>query len=105
METQNVDADHLGNYSVMLGAATSAGLPTDLFANGEARWLAVQAQGQPEQTRIMLPALPYALKARDAETVGGLPASAFVLAQPGSTSNVTSAASGAGESKAGGPPP
>jgi len=104
METQNVDADHLGNYSVMLGAATSAGLPTDLFANGEARWLAVQAQGQPEQTRIMLLAVPYALKARDAETVGGLPASAFVLAQPGSTSNVTSAASGASESKADAPP-
>jgi hypothetical protein len=41
METQNVHADPLGNYSVMLGATTSTGLPTDLFANGEARRLAV----------------------------------------------------------------
>ena len=45
METQNVQPDRLGNYSVMLGSTASNGLPTDLFATGEARWLAVQPVG------------------------------------------------------------
>jgi hypothetical protein len=80
VETQNVVADKTGRYTVMLGSATSQGLPSDLFASGEARWLGVQAQGQAEQPRTVLMSVPYALKAADAETVGGLPASAFVKA-------------------------
>ena len=48
------------------------------FSNGEARWLGVQAESQPEQPRILLVSVPYALKASDAETLGGLPASAFL---------------------------
>jgi len=86
METQNVQADRNGRYTVVLGSSTSQGLPTELFASGEARWLGVQAQGQAEQPRVMLLAVPYALKAGDAQTVGGLPASAFVLASPASSS-------------------
>jgi len=82
IETQNVQPDRNGHYSVMLGSTTSQGLPADLFVSGEARWLGVQAQGQPEQPRVMLLSVPYALKAVDAETVGGLPPSAFVLAAP-----------------------
>ena len=85
IETQNVRPDKFGHYTVMLGATKSQGLPTDLFASGEARWLGVQAQGQAEQPRVMLLAVPYALKAGDAQTVGGLPASAFVLATPSGT--------------------
>src|SRR3990170_1578308 len=34
-----------------------------------------------EQPRILLVSVPYALKAADAETLGGKPASAFVLAR------------------------
>ncbi len=82
METQNVQPDKNGHYAVMLGSTTSTGLPADIFVAGEARWLGVQAQGQPEQPRILLLSVPYALKAADAQTVGGLPASAFVLAAP-----------------------
>ena len=82
METQNVTPDKNGHYSVMLGSTRSEGLPTDLFASGEARWLGVQAQGQAEQPRVLLLSVPYALKAGDAQTLGGLPASAFVLAAP-----------------------
>jgi hypothetical protein len=82
LETQNLQPDRTGHYSVMLGSASGHGLPPELFASGEARWLGVQAQGQAEQTRVMLLAVPYALKAGDAQTVGGLPASAFVLATP-----------------------
>jgi hypothetical protein len=82
METQNVQPNQAGHYSVMLGSTTSQGLPFDLFVSGEARWLGVQPQGQSEQPRVLLLSVPYALKAGDAETVGGLPPSAFVLAAP-----------------------
>ena len=68
METQNVYADKTGHYKVMLGSTTSTGIPAELFANGEARWLAVQPQGEAEQARVMLLSVPYALKAGDAET-------------------------------------
>ncbi len=83
METQNVQADRNGRYSVMLGAANAAGLPAEVFVSGEARWLGVQASGQAEQARTLLLSVPYALKAGDAETLGGRPASAFLTA-PGS---------------------
>jgi hypothetical protein len=82
METQNVQPNASGHYAVMLGATSSSGLPPDIFASGEARWLAVQVAGQAEQARVLLVAVPYAMKALDAETIRGLPPSAFVLASP-----------------------
>ena len=84
METQNVSLDAQGNYSVLLGATQSDGLPLELFSSGESRWLGVQAQlpGELEQPRVLLVSVPYALKAADAETLGGKPLSAFVLAAP-----------------------
>jgi hypothetical protein len=81
LETQNVQTTN-GHYNVMLGSATSHGLPTELFSSGQARWLGVQAQGQAEQPRVLLLSVPYALKAGDAQTIGGLPPSAFILAAP-----------------------
>jgi len=80
METQNVQADKAGHYSAALGSTSSQGLPASLFAAGEARWLGVQAQGQAEQPRVLLMSVPYALKALDAETLGGKPVSAFMQA-------------------------
>ena len=80
METQNVQADKAGHYSVMLGSATSHGIPAKAFAAGEARWLGVQPSGQDEQPRVVLASVPYALKALDAETLGGRPASSFLRA-------------------------
>jgi trimeric autotransporter adhesin len=80
METQNVTADAKGNYTVPLGATKPEGLPLDLFTSGEARWMGVRINGGEEGTRVLLLSVPYALKAADAETVGGLPASAFILA-------------------------
>jgi len=82
LETQSVQADSQGRYSAFLGAAEADGLPADLFVSGEARWLGVRPEGQAEQPRIQLMSVPYALKAHDAETIGGLPPSAFVLAAP-----------------------
>src|SRR4029077_12251658 len=43
--------------------------------------------GQEEQRRVLLLSVPYALKAADSETLGGLPASAFVLAVPANGSS------------------
>ena len=93
-----------GRYSVTLGSTTSGGLPEDVFVSGEARWLAVQIQGQNEQSRVLLVAVPYALKSQDAETLGGLPASAFLLAAPPSNA-ASAAASTASSDSSTGPPP
>lgn len=79
-ETQNVTADTNGNYTVQLGSASSQGLPLALFSSGEARWLGVRVNGGEEQPRVLLLSVPYALKAADAQTLAGLPASAFALA-------------------------
>ena len=87
METQNVQFDKTGHYSVMLGSTTSRGLPTEVFMSGDARWLGVQPEGQAEQPRVLLLSVPYALKAGDAQTIGGLPPSAFVLASPPAASS------------------
>jgi hypothetical protein len=85
LETQNVTPDKTGHYTVMLGSTTTQGLPANAFASGEARWLGVQAQGQAEQ-RTLLMSVPYALKALDAETIGGKPLSALQLAAPAGSS-------------------
>jgi hypothetical protein len=92
METQNVQLDSHGHYSVMLGSTSSSGLPADIFVAGEAHWLGVQVQGQDEQPRVLLVSAPYALKAGDAQTLGGLPASAFVLAAAPNSAATSAAA-------------
>jgi len=94
-ETQTVALDADGHYKVQLGAQSSAGLPLDLFAAGAARWLEVQVAGQKPEPRIMLISVPYALKAADAETLGGLPASAFALAPSAGAATETARAAAA----------
>ena len=105
LETQNVALDEQGRYAVLLGATTSEGLPLELFTSNEARWLGVQVNlpDEVEQPRSLLVSVPYALKAADAETLGGRPASAFVLAadNPSRDSNGAVAASSGGSDKAG----
>jgi len=79
-EVQNISVDAAGHYTAFLGSRSATGIPLSVFSSGEAHWLAVQPQGQPEQPRVLLVSVPYALKASDAETLGGLPASAFLRA-------------------------
>jgi hypothetical protein len=98
LETQNVTPDKMGRYTVQLGVTSTHGLPSDLFQTGEARWLGVQVANEPEQPRVLLVAVPYALKAADAETVGGLPPSAFVLAGLPPTASNTAAVEGSASS-------
>jgi hypothetical protein len=72
---------------------------------GDARWLGVTVNGGQEQPRVFLLSVPYALKAADAETIGGLPPSAFVLAAPASVAVATSANANVAASSASSPPP
>ena len=79
-ETQNVQLNSAGRYSVLLGATNDEGLPLEIFSAGEARWLGTQPDGQAEQPRFLLLSVGYALKAADADMLGGRPASDFALA-------------------------
>jgi hypothetical protein len=90
-ESQAVATDAAGHYKVQLGTSLPSGLPADLFSTGEARWLEVQVAGEKPQPRVLLASVPYALKAADAATLGGLPASAFALAGTPSISAVAAA--------------
>jgi hypothetical protein len=103
-ETQNnIQLDVTGHYSVQLGITMPNGVPTTLFTTGEARWLGVRIAEQVEQPRVLLLSVPYALKAGDAATIGGLPPSAFVLAAPLSgTASASGSEPGTGQ---GAPPP
>jgi hypothetical protein len=99
VETQNVQVDASGHYTAMLGSASAEGVPLSLFSSGEAHWISTQVSGHAESARVLLLSVPYALKAADAETLGGLPASAFIHANPGGVaapagSRVSSAAAG-----------
>jgi len=96
MEAQNVNLDASGHYAVLLGSATPGGLPLDAFASGEARWIGIRVQGQVESPRVVLLSVPYALKAADAETIGGLPPTAFALAVPSSGGRRASVPAAAG---------
>jgi hypothetical protein len=76
-ETQRVSVSADGSYSVLLGAASQSGLPQAVFAAGQARWVGVtidRAEGQ----RSPLSSVAYAMKAGDAESVGGLAAANLV---------------------------
>jgi len=105
LETQNLKTDVRGNYSVQLGATKPEGLPLELFSAGESRWLGVRLNGGEEQARVLLLSVPYALKAADAETVGGLPASAFLLAAAANGNAAAAASAGANSNSASVPPP
>ena len=78
-EQHTVAVDSAGRYSVLLGSLTQAGIPAEVFVSSAARWVGVTVNGGAEGARFMLISVPYALKAADADTVGGKAASDFVL--------------------------
>jgi len=83
-ETQNLATDASGRFNALLGATSTTGIPSELFSSGDARWLAVltHAPGVAEQPRVLLVSVPYAIQAANADTLSGLPASAFVRTSP-----------------------
>jgi len=80
LEEQTIQLDRMGRYSVGLGSNYPEGVPIDIFSAGDARWLEVTADGYVQAPRTPLLSVPYALKASDADTLAGKPASSFVLA-------------------------
>jgi hypothetical protein len=102
-ETQNVVIDRRGQYTVLLGATTPDGLPLEVFASAEARWLAmhVERPGENDPPRVRLTSVPYALRASDADTLGGKPASAYQLAEPGARERAGATKTAAGATSAG----
>ena len=89
VEVQSVATDAQGAFTVLLGATTPAGVMADVFTTANPHWVGVAVAGQEEQQRSLLASVPYALKAGDANTVGGLPVSAFVLTAAASGSATT----------------
>ena len=94
-ETQTVVVDAGGHYTLFLGASRGEGLPASVLAGDGARWLALRVAGQPEPPRVRLTSVPYALRAADADTLGGLPASAFLRAPEDAGDGAAAPASGA----------
>jgi len=80
-ETQKLQLDKQGSYTALIGATQPDGVPVGLFRSDEARWLGVQIQGESQRPRILLVSVPYALKAVEAEKLGGKSASDFVLSE------------------------
>jgi hypothetical protein len=81
-EIQNTKVDPQGHFDVMLGATAGEGVPMELFASGEPRWLDIEPllPGENDQARILLVSVPYALQAENSQKLGGLPASAYAKA-------------------------
>ena len=93
-ETQQVTLDDRGRYSVVLGAAHADGIPPAIFAAG-AQWLGIvfERPGEVEGPRVRLTSVPYAMRAAEADTLGGRPASDYQLATTasGDTKSATAA--------------
>lgn len=79
-ETQMVQVGPDGRFAVLVGAGQAEGLPPAVLASSEPRWLEVRFDGEPALPRALLTSVPYALRSADADTLGGLPASAFLRA-------------------------
>jgi hypothetical protein len=91
-ETQSIAVAPDGSYSLLLGATNPEGIPLDVFASGEGRWLGFtwSGPGAVEGPRTRLTTVPYALSASNAETLGGRPASAYMLAPSADGAQATS---------------
>jgi hypothetical protein len=78
VETVTAELDSRGRYQIVLGATTD-GVRVDLFTSGAARWLGVQVNSEEELPRMPLLAVPYAVAAAEAATLGGKAPEEFVL--------------------------
>jgi hypothetical protein len=78
-EVQTAAVDAAGSYSVFLGGTSADGLPVALFANGAPRWLSVERAGTAPGPRVLLAAVPYAVSAANATSLGGRPAADYLL--------------------------
>jgi len=91
-ETQKIVPDKSGRYKVRLGSTRKEGMPAEMFAVGESRWLAVQVEGAEEQPRSLLVAVPAGVA-----NAGAIRPSAFVLSIPQSDESPAKAATSSAE--------
>ena len=89
-ETQQVTLDDRGRYAVVLGAAHADGIPPSVFASGQWLGTVFERPGEVEGPRVRLTSVPYAMRAAEADTLGGHPASDYLLAT-GATGDTKSA--------------
>jgi trimeric autotransporter adhesin len=93
-EVQTAAVDAAGNFTVFLGGTSTDGLPVALFANGAPRWLSVEPAGTTAGPRVLLAAVPYAVSAANATSLGGRPATDYLLT-PQARAAATAGTSGA----------
>jgi len=93
-ETQQVTLDDRGRYTVVLGAAHAEGIPPSIFSAG-GQWLGTvfERTGEVEGPRARLTSVPYAMRAAEADTLGGHPASDYVLSNAASGDGKTASTS------------
>ena len=102
-ETQSLAVDDKGRYALLLGASQADGIPPAVWTTG-AQWLGTRFEraGEIEGPRVRLTSVLYALRAADADTLGGQPASAYMLAS--ATSGADRSATGSSPSTGSGSP-
>ena len=94
-ETQTIAVDAQGRYALLLGATHADGIPAAIFGSGDAQWLGTvfERAGEVEGPRVRITSVPYALRASDADTLGGRPATDYLLATPAARDAASAAAS------------
>jgi hypothetical protein len=92
-ETQTIEIDAQGRYSLLLGATRPDGIPSEVFSGEAAHWLGTvfEGAGEVEGPRTRLTSVPYALRAAEADTLGGRPASDYQLAPGADTTDAHAA--------------
>lgn len=98
-ETQVVSLDAQGRYTLYLGGSQADGLPAPVLTASTPLWLSLQVAGGAPEARVPLTSVPFALRAADADTLGGLPPSAYLRADA-AADTATAATSGTSATRA-----
>ena len=93
------DADHRARCARAATRCSSApprpdGIPAAVFGSGDAQWLGTvfERAGEVEGPRVRITSVPYALRASDADTLGGRPASDYLLTRAAARDGVSAGA-------------
>ena len=76
--SERLEATPDANWRISLLLGSTNPIPPSVFAFNSARGIRLPFDDGAETARAALISVPYALKARDADTLGGLPSSAFL---------------------------
>jgi len=78
-EIQNIQVESDGSFSIVIGGTQLEGIPPSVFTTTSSRYLGLQFDSLPEQARMLIVAVPLAVKAADADLFGGKPISEFAM--------------------------